>query len=733
MGEDCDLLMWTAITVLVVAFTLCHAGIGSADPPAEDFIFPDREAFLRELRPDGVELAAVRGALERGEVEEAGEVFIAHFRGRPLDSPFLRDWEQLPRDLEYNTSRADGLLAGDFFDGYSTYTVPETGIDWDGAPLTCLTRFPVLPTLNNAFHHTRDPKYLRFIVDHVFEYMQAYPIERFADVEVDSRGFPQGWRGSFQVALPWHWSMVSHRLSHMANSIALIRAHPQVSDDELLQMLQRLYEETRWLQIYIGGMVESLHNGGMGAMNAMGPVAALLVDFEKTEQWAARNVELLNTYIDGAFYPDGSCIELTTAYSMSVARSTQASAHAMREYADFTSVRPRLAEIVTSVLALSAPTGSLPSFGDHYAGHFTRGVHEPLLEEMEELAWALAMVRGQTEPPPPFTVWPVPGQQQWSGYYSMRSDWTPDALFMMLDGGPWGTSHRHGDRLSFVVTAHGADFIVDPSSTKYHDNSPDAFLSKLNAGFLHNTVTVDGVDQFESALGEDGETVRKVPRLATEPLQNTWEHGTRHSLWISDFSFAPVLDARWERRVIFADNSYWLLQDVIVGEGFAGAGEAVALEQNFQFARDIEIEFDGPITIATAPNGARLVLLPLEGTLRPTLTIGDETPHQTWWPDGVPRTEQWLYMKPPYRAHGRGWTARFTHDMFPSPAVTHVGEAVLPKTLTMAIIPLAPGQDFSDLPEITHTVTAAGTIWQLPVAGATLEVTTTEEGCAIAQ
>jgi hypothetical protein len=36
------------------------------------------------------------------------------------------------------------------------------------------------------------------------------------------------------------------------------------------------------------------------------------------------------------------------------------------------------------------------------------------------------------------------------------------------------------------------------------------------------------------------------------------------------------------------------------------------------------------------------------------------------------------------------------------------------------------------VPEITHTVTAAGTIWQLPIEGAMLQVTTTEERCAIA-
>ena len=44
-------------------------------PPAEAFVIPDRETFLRALDLEQPALAEVKEALDRGEVEEAGHAF----------------------------------------------------------------------------------------------------------------------------------------------------------------------------------------------------------------------------------------------------------------------------------------------------------------------------------------------------------------------------------------------------------------------------------------------------------------------------------------------------------------------------------------------------------------------------------------------------------------------------------------------------------------------------------
>ena len=298
----------------------------------------------------------------------------------------------------------------------------------------------------------------------------------------------------------------------------------------------------------------------------------------------------------------------------------------------------------------------------------------------------------------------------------MRSDWSPEARYLAIDGGPWGTTHQHGDKLSFVLTALGAKFIIDPSSTRYASNRPDAFIGGQPSGFLHSTITVDGVDEFHSE-GSISET--------KAPLQNRWEHGKGYTLFAGTYTFAPVKPIQWERRVLFADGSYWLLQDVITGPQ-----DTARIEQNFQFEADIEIEFQNGTTIAKAPNGARLALVPVASSLKPQLTIGDKTPHTTYWPSGKP-TKVLRREDGHDQMHGRGWTGRSSHRLIPAPAVTYVGEVKLPAMLSVALVPLAAGQELTEIPQIESETSGQTTTWRMPTGDGVLRFVTSPERCEV--
>ena len=678
---------------------------------AADFVVPDRAAFLKCLDLGKPELAPVKTALDRNDVAAAAAAYIAHFRAKEIPSPLLIDWARITRDPKYNTSRADGLLAGHFWDGYSVYEVPATGLDWHDSPLSCMTRLPISSTMLHAIHHTQDPKYLRFFVDHLLAYMDGYPIEQFVGTNTT-----QGWTNHTTVAKPWYWCMFPERLSRLANTVALVRTSPQVTDDELLRMLRRMYQETAYLRREIKRWVDRRHNGGCAMIQGMARSCAILEDFPAAREWLAHDAELAAQYIEQAFYPDGMCMELTTAYSASVSLQQQRVAYALREGDAIRALDGRLRAMVTCLVGLSDPTGWLPSFGDLYASQFSRFVHQPLVDWLG-MPWVKTVARRVEGPLPPFTVWPVPGQEQWSGYYTMRSDWSANAKYMAIDAGPWGTTHRHGDKLSFVITALGAKFIIDPSSTKYASNKPDTFISTQPSGFLHNTITIDGVDEYASSEGTVFET--------KEPLHNVWEHGQRHTLFASSYSFAPVKPVRWERRVLFADKSYWLMQDVVTG-----GQDAAAIEQNFQFEADIEITFQGNMTVAKAPNGARLVLVPLDNSLKPQLTVGDKNPHTTYWPTGKP-TNVLRREDGHDQIHGRGWTGRSGHKLIPAPAVTYTGSVKLPTIITVALVPLAAGQDLDDLPKITSELAAGLTTWTLPIDNHALRFATSVEKCEV--
>ena len=157
------------------------------------------------------------------------------------------------------------------------------------------------------------------------------------------------------------------------------------------------------------------------------------------------------------------------------------------------------------------------------------------------------------------------------------------------------------------------------------------------------------------------------------------------------------------------------------------------IEQNFQFDTDIRIKFDGTTAIATAPNGARLLLLPLTGGLEPVLTIGDKAPHVTYWPAGI-ATDDWHPSEACQAiTHGRGWMGRGGHKLMPAPAVTYVGKVELPGALTVALIPLEPGQSMDRMPKISSEAADRETRWSLPTGGGRLSFAASVDGCRIAE
>lgn len=699
--------------VTLTLVLLLAAVAAAVEPPRDSYVIPDDAALLRQLDLERPELAAVRAALQAGDTGAAAEAYLRHFRAKQIVSPLLTDWRERERDAGYDTSRADEFLAGHLNDGYSVYEVPPEGLNWRDSPLSCSTRFPLLPPVYWAYHHTRDPSYARWAADHILGFIAAFPMSEY--VGHNSR---EGWTSHTVVAKPWYWCMVPERLHELAQAVNLLRDCPEVTDEELLVLLRRLLEEAGYCRQEIAlWVVELKHNGGCAMIESLAMACAVLDDFRPVHEYMAHDADMALSYLTEAFYPDGMCRELTVAYSLGCSVTAQAFSYALRDQPAIAAQRERVAALVDCLVGLSEPGGDMPAFGDLYPSSLDYGVYDPALEWLG-VPWAGSVSRRTPGPPPPFRNWPRIGQEQWCGYYAMRSDWGPDARYLCIDGGPWGSTHQHADRLSFVLTAYGQRLIIDPSSTCYASNQPAAFISVQKAGFLHNGITVDGVDEFIEGSG--------VPLEAKEPLQNLWEEGSDYSLFAASHHFRPVKPVNWERRVLFAGGQYWVLQDVLKGEL-----DHVALEQNFQFEADTRIEFDSLRAVATAPNGVRLLLVPLDGGLEPQLTIGDREPHTTYWPSGTPTTvlarEDGMDQK-----HGRGWTGRSGLKLLPAPAVTYVGRVSLPTTLTVALVPLPADGGLNSLPAITREVRRDDTVWALPLPqGGVLRWKTSLSGCEV--
>jgi len=235
----------------------------------------------------------------------------------------------------------------------------------------------------------------------------------------------------------------------------------------------------------------------------------------------------------------------------------------------------------------------------------------------------------------------------------------------------------------------------------------------MYAGFLHNTITVDGVDTYMPD---------RSFMTTAQPLDNTWEHGNNYVLFVGKHSFDPVKPVCWERRVLFVDNKYWILQDVLTG-----APEEIEVEQNFQFTENTAVAFEGDMVVATAVTNERLLLRPLGSSLSPELLIGDPSPHVTYSSTYDPNTEAQTFP------HGRGWVARFTKHKFAAPAVTYSGKVRLPASVTVALIPLSGDQAPSEYPEIAFRKSDARTTLELQTGRGTLRFETSADGCRVVE
>lgn len=86
------------------------------------------------------------------------------------------------------------------------------------------------------------------------------------------------------------------------------------------------------------------------------------------------------------------------------------------------------------------------------------------------------------------------------GYYVLGCDLdTPREIRVVADAGPLGytsiAAHGHADALSFTLSVHGREILIDPGTYAYH--TQQTWRRYFRGTAAHNTVRIDGLDQSE--------------------------------------------------------------------------------------------------------------------------------------------------------------------------------------------------------------------------------------------
>ena len=228
-----------------------------------------------------------------------------------------------------------------------------------------------------------------------------------------------------------------NRIIRWSECVAWIRHSTAASDEDRICILERMYQETRYLEPFIEREVMGGHNVGAAMVKALTVNALVLEEFQIASAWPSHAAELAIEYVDRAYYPDGLFKELSTPYSLTATISLLTFAAAFRELPEFCKIEDRLRAIITATCAQRKPDGYMPAFGDLY---LAKPLSEYLRKPLADLGGppGAAGMLDAREPPPNFTHWPVEGSEVYGRYSGVEQAWRGAHLVQAVGWGIGG-------------------------------------------------------------------------------------------------------------------------------------------------------------------------------------------------------------------------------------------------------------------------------------------------------
>lgn len=150
---------------------------------------------------------------------------------------------------------------------------------------------------------------------------------------------------------------------------------------------------------------------------------------------------------------------------------------------------------------------------------------------------------------------------QQAGVAVMRSDWSPEARYLLFDGGHMDLiqAHGHDDFLHIGLSARGREFLVDPGRYTYMENEDRKYFKE---SFQHNLLTVDDlpISVYESSW-EWSQVAVPVNRFWRTHPDFDYVQAGHDGYWRLD---QPV---QVLRQILFVKPDYWILVDTCRSKG----------------------------------------------------------------------------------------------------------------------------------------------------------------------
>ena len=345
-------------------------------------------------------------------------------------------------------------------------------------------------------------------------------------------------------------------------------------------------------------------------------VALYFPEFAASSMWRDESYDRLTYQLRLQVYSDGAQYELAPGYhEMCLGRFQQAMDLTDATGNELPEEFGRIVESMYEYLMwLVKPDGDNPALSDTRSASM-RGMLRQGASRFGRSDMLYAATGGQEGTAPENASHLLPD----AGYAVMRSDWGPDARYLLFDGGPVGSGHQHEDKLSILLSAFGVDFIVDPGPFEYVSNK---WREHAISTAAHSTAIVDG-------LGQD-RIERGIEHYATETARPHWESTDDRDYVVAQYDAGYGSDSLavvHRRHVMFRKPDYWVVVDEFRGEG------EHTVETLFQFGPDIEVSSGGGLgVVARSPRGPALVVRPSSAAdMAMDVVVGQEEPRVLGW------------------------------------------------------------------------------------------------------
>jgi|GEM_PF-1323835 len=562
---------------------------------------------IAALNLDAPGMEKVKTAVQSGDLTLIQKAYLDY---RRTSNP--AKWNVMPSEEPAATATADaigdkicnhliltgGYVPDEFFDMGKDFDWalnprpredPGFSEEWTFGPVA---RTPFWQKLAYAYWRTHNEKYATAWVEQLADFAVKNPLSN------DGKdGRSKRWR-TLDSAIRMHDSW-PYAYNHFLNS-------PSFTPAANWLYLRMVLDHASLLVGFLKSHPDSSGNWVSTECFGVYTMGTFFPELKEAQGWCDLAIDRMTKELTRMVPPDGFEVELTPGYHMVSARGFKGPLELAK--INGRSVpelfKEKIMSMFRALVTVMDQSGHVVSTND--TGHLSAidAARDGLkLDDDPLLQWAVS--RGKSGKGLADST-----RLPYAGFYTLRSGWKPDDLFLFFRAGPVGYGHQHQDMLQVILKAWNTPLLIDPGSYTY-DHSQWRWLV-LNTP-AYSTVMVDGKCQYRKASPAPVEKPANNPWITTplfDFVAGTYDGGYQESHYggaakLQVWTGEPDHSVTHTRRVLYLRPFCVLILDTLDGTGshtfdahFQLDALSAHLDQNTQAAFS---DNQGPVQLALYP------------------------------------------------------------------------------------------------------------------------------------